>query len=467
MGEIDNKDLAALTTTASQHSTPVPRLPPELFPLILRNVSAPKRRTFYVCCLLSKQWHDVASPFLWSELVVRDCEDHEQLFRILRLRGKSALVRDLVVVPASSYSWGNYYFPFPSRVKRELLDCISNGGFQRVRMLNFAAAAFRLTAGDLSTIFVHCQHLIALDIDVVVDGSPTFEDLNEARVLREGFRKLKALQLSWGYDRVSNLAIESVGVCLESIRLRWKQSMDQHDVDRLICPIGKRCPNLRDFSLDRENSRGPPASIIPLLPKWDKLLRLSCFRCITTEMLESITQLCVNLKYLELYWHIKTSPTLPLAPLRILANGPFLYELSLVDVADIDEDDFEYWLQRRGKCLTLFSADPQGRPQENFSDKMFALLAQYAPNLRAAGFGYLHSPEGVLTLLRECAHLKTLSIVGNCNYGGNAIHDAWDDPSEHPEVEAARSRGVITRDSLALTPYKDLMKEKWIGLYGL
>ncbi|KAJ3280990.1 hypothetical protein HK104_000275 [Borealophlyctis nickersoniae] len=425
MTEIDNKDLAATATTASQHSKPVPRLPSELLPLILRNVSAPKKQTFYVCCLLSKQWHEVASQFLWSELIVREgCKDHEHLFRILRVQGKSALVRDLVVVPASRYSWGDRYWPWP--VKRWLLDCISSGGFHRVRMLNFEAAD-RLTQRELSTIFVNCRHLIALDINVVADDLPTFEDLNEARVLREGFSKLKALHLSWNKT--------------------WTNMND-----RLICPIGKRCPNLRDFSLDRENSRGPPASIIPLLPKWDKLLRLSCFRCITTEMLESITQLCVNLKYLELYWHIKTSPTFPQAPLRILANGPFLYELSLVDVDFIDKDDFEYWLQRRGKCLTLFSAEPQGRPEKNFTDKKLALLAQYAPNLRAAGIGYLDSAEGVLTLLRDCAHLQTLNILGVCM-------------PLRPVVKAAcRSRGVIITRKLALTRYDDLMKEKWIGL---
>ncbi|KAJ3293889.1 hypothetical protein HK104_004118 [Borealophlyctis nickersoniae] len=163
-------------------------------------------------------------------------------------------------------------------------------------------------------------------------------------------------------------------------------------------------------------------------------------------------RLCVNLKYLELDWNIIPSATVPGAPFRILANGPFLYELSLVDVVRIREDDFEYWLQCRGKSLTLFSAEPH----ESFTDKILALLAQYAPNLRTAGVGYLNSTEGALTLLRGCAHLQTLSILGNW--------DPLDDPSKYPEVEAACSRGVIIAHPLDLTRYEDLMKEKWIGL---
>ncbi|KAJ3294455.1 hypothetical protein HK104_003563 [Borealophlyctis nickersoniae] len=395
MTEVDSKDVANATAEASQHSGAVPWLPTELLPLILRNVSAPKKRTFYVCCLLSKQWHDAASPFLWSELAFgKDYKTPEQLSRILAVQSKTVLVRYLNLSGFTKYPY----------MEADLIRCISTGGFCGVRILDLEGYP-SLSGEDLSAVFVQCPHLIALLVKVV-DLDPSLGVLDETGVLQDGFSRLKLLKLRMASpgNCFLKLAAESVGTGLESVhfatqrfgedpRYNWhptNSSGEDPQYNRLLSLVGQRCPNLRDFSASWPSISSPTLTI-PLLPFWDKLLRLSYLQHISDESLRLIARRCVSLKYLHLWWGASV--------LRVLADGPFLVELSLDGVTAIMADDFAYWLQRRGGSLMKFSAESYNP----FTEEMLELLAQYAPNLEAVSVGQIDIQWGALGLLRNCA----------------------------------------------------------------
>ncbi|KAJ3300497.1 hypothetical protein HK104_011002 [Borealophlyctis nickersoniae] len=450
MTEVNNKDVANATAEASQHSGALPRLPTELLPLILRNISAPKKRTFYACCLLSKRWHDAASPFLWAELAFgKDYETREQLSPILAVQSKTVLVRNLVYSEDRNRVVANLfgYVPLDEAIPVDLLECVATGGFRGVRILDFEDGP-SLAGADLSAVFVQCPHLIALRVNVV-DLVPSLEPLDETGVLRDGFSRLKLLKLGMAGpgNCLLNLAAESVGTGLESVHFLTDPDLppltDQDpQYDRLPSLVGQRCPNLRDFSTDRY----APTPIIPTLPFWGKLLRLSCAQQISDESLRLIARLCVSLKYLELWWGASSN-------LRILADGPFLAELSLVNVRAISADDFASWLQRRGGSLTRFNA----QPYEHFTEEMLEMLAEYAPNLEAVSVGQIDTAGGALSLLRDCAKLQTLCAAKSLGSSGIELHQEI--------VDAAALKGVVTTHYLLpFTRYEDLMKDKWIGL---
>ncbi|KAJ3274860.1 hypothetical protein HK104_004014 [Borealophlyctis nickersoniae] len=363
----------------------------------------------------------MASRFLWRDITIAERFEAS----VLGVRTKLPWVR----------------MPWVRMLRYQLVDmqgllrCVSIGTLAGVRILELNW----VTATSLSIIFSHCPRLIALDAPLGPWGDR--ETLDQTRVLREGFSKLKSLKLKLLHaasaERLLQLAAESGGLNLESITL---VNLYCFDYDRLLTRIGRRCLNLRDVSAQSPNWI---RLMIPLLPTWGKLVRLQCQFYVSHKLLEQIVTLCINLKYLEVSANSHS--------LRILAKGPFLCEINFSSLSDVCADDFAYWLQRRGESLIVFNASYC----ICLTDELLEILARYAPNLKAAGVGFVESSRGALAILRGCRKLETLHFRGDFyNYKDRTIY------------HTAASQGVALTETrpLPLTSYVDLMKEKWIGL---
>ncbi|KAJ3277589.1 hypothetical protein HK104_003176 [Borealophlyctis nickersoniae] len=427
MTELDNKNAGLTSAETVQEldeiSHPssvvpkgVPKLPPEILELILPKVPTPQKRTFYVCCLVSKLWHNIALRFLWSDITIarpweRSLPGVPDKLPLVRL------LRDRCIAPQG------------------FLRCISTGALASVRILSLMS----VTETSLSTIFSHCPRLIAVDAEL----GPSYdrETLDGTRVLREGFSKLKSLNLrlydAASAERLLQLVAESVRVDLESITLD-KKFIGMVEYHHLLTLIGKRCSNLRDLGAHCTDGI---RLMIPLLPAWSRLVRLQCQFCVSQELLEQIATLCVNLKYLELALMMQ------------------------------DLHEFAYWLQHRGGSLVVFNA-----PYCKYlTDALLEILAQYAPNLKVAGVGLVESSRGALAILRGCAKLETLSFErdetlsferdGTLSFECDETLSFEFDYKCRTIYDTAASQGVsVTHRPLPLTPYAELMKEKWIGL---